>query len=154
MTQFNTIWPKDRTLSGATTPGQIGPGSDENKGLISILQRSGITEASQSDCLVSYPRHWGSLIPLQRCSVFWSPSWLGQLWVLWSTPLLALLPGQLWRGMLISFIIQFVVQIDLFKNKQYSTGLWAKKKKKIVRDSCTKNVLINVPQTRFPNVLT
>ena len=31
-TQFSSISPIDRTLSGATTPGQSGSGSDGNKG--------------------------------------------------------------------------------------------------------------------------
>ena len=52
-TQFSSIWPIDWTLSGATTTGQSGPGSDGNKGILRILQSSSITEASLSDCLVS-----------------------------------------------------------------------------------------------------
>ena len=32
-TQFNSIWPVDGTLSGATTPGQSEPGSNGNKGV-------------------------------------------------------------------------------------------------------------------------
>ena len=39
-------------LSGATTLGQIGPGSDGNKEVLYIHQSSSITEASPSDCLV------------------------------------------------------------------------------------------------------
>ena len=31
-TQFSSIWPIDRTLSGATTPGQTGPGAMAMKG--------------------------------------------------------------------------------------------------------------------------
>ena len=46
------IWSIDRTLSGATTPGESGPGSD-----VSIPQSSSITGASSSGCLVSYPGH-------------------------------------------------------------------------------------------------
>ena len=49
------IWPIDRTLLGATTPGQSGPGGDDNKEILFILLSSSITEASPSDCLVSYP---------------------------------------------------------------------------------------------------
>ena len=30
-TQFSSLWPIDRALSGATIPGQSGPGSDGNK---------------------------------------------------------------------------------------------------------------------------
>ena len=55
-TQFNSIWPIDRILSGATTPGQNGPGSDGNEGVFCIPQSSSITGTSPSDCLVPYPR--------------------------------------------------------------------------------------------------
>ena len=53
----SSIWPIDRTLSGATTPGQSGPESNNNEGVLCIPQSSSITEASPSDCLVSYPGH-------------------------------------------------------------------------------------------------
>ena len=56
-TQFSSIWPIDRTLSGATTPGQSGPGSDGIEGVLRIPQSSSITGTSPSDCLVAYPRH-------------------------------------------------------------------------------------------------
>ena len=36
--QFSSIWPIDRTLSGATTPGQSGHGSDGNEGMSYIPQ--------------------------------------------------------------------------------------------------------------------
>ena len=67
-TQFSSIWPIDRTLSGATTPDQSGPGSDSNEEVLHISQTSNITGASPSDCLVSYPGHslaggWGVLTP-------------------------------------------------------------------------------------------
>ena len=35
-TNFSSIWPIDRTLSSATTPGQSGPGSDSTKGVLRI----------------------------------------------------------------------------------------------------------------------
>ena len=44
------------TLSGATTMGQSGPGSDGNEGILHIPQSSSITEASPS-CLMSHPGH-------------------------------------------------------------------------------------------------
>ena len=44
----------DRTLSGATTPGQSGPENDGNEEVLRILQSSSITGASPSDCLLSY----------------------------------------------------------------------------------------------------
>ena len=69
-TKFSSIRPIDRTLSGATTLGWSGPGSNGNKGVLRIPQSSYIIETSQSDCLVSYPGHsfWGQgiLMPLQR----------------------------------------------------------------------------------------
>ena len=65
----STIWPIDRILSDATTPGQSGPDSDGNEGLPRILQRSSITVVSLSDCLVSYfvtPADWASYV----CNMF------------------------------------------------------------------------------------
>ena len=56
-TLFSSIWPMDRTLLDVTTPGQSGSGNDGNEGVLCIPQSSSITEASLSDCLVSYPRH-------------------------------------------------------------------------------------------------
>ena len=43
--QFSSIWPIDRTLSGATTLGLCRPGSNGNKGVLRIPQSSSITEA-------------------------------------------------------------------------------------------------------------
>ena len=57
-TQFSFIWPKDRTLSGATTLGQSWPERDGSEGILHIPQSSRITEVSPSDCLVSYPGHF------------------------------------------------------------------------------------------------
>ena len=56
--QFNSVKPIDMTLSGAIAPGQNGPGSDGNDGVLCILQSSNVTGTSPSDCLVSYPGHW------------------------------------------------------------------------------------------------
>ena len=53
----SSIWPIDRTLSGAIIPGQSRPESDGNKGVLHIPQSCNINEASSSDCLVSYPGH-------------------------------------------------------------------------------------------------
>ena len=79
----STIWPINRPLSGATIPGQSGPGSDGNKVELCILQSSHITGASTSDCLVLYPGHslGGGVLLLSRDAVviFYSPSQLGCL---------------------------------------------------------------------------
>ena len=53
----SSIWPIDRTLSGATTSDQSGPESDGNEGVFCIPQTSNITGASPSDYLMSYPGH-------------------------------------------------------------------------------------------------
>ena len=52
--QFNSIWPIDSVLSGATTLNQSGPGSDGNERVLRILQSSSNTGTSPSDCVVSY----------------------------------------------------------------------------------------------------
>ena len=52
----SSIWPIDGTLSGATNPGQSGPGGDCNKGLLRVPQSSSINEDSLSDCLKSINR--------------------------------------------------------------------------------------------------
>ena len=69
-TQFSSIWTIDRTLSGATNPGQSEPGSDGNEWVLRIPQSSGITGTSASDCLLSYLGHSlvGVVTILQRCS--------------------------------------------------------------------------------------
>ena len=51
-----SIWSIDRTLSSATTPGQSGPGSNGNEGVLHIPQISK-AEAPPSDGLMSYPGH-------------------------------------------------------------------------------------------------
>ena len=59
-------------LSGVTTPGQCGPGSEGNIGVLHISQSSNITESSLSDCLVSYLGHslGGSNSPEEKQSVY------------------------------------------------------------------------------------
>ena len=56
-TQFSSIRPIDRALSGATTLGQSGPGNNGNEGVLHIPQSSSIPGTSLPDCLVSYPGH-------------------------------------------------------------------------------------------------
>ena len=68
--QFSSIWPIDKTLSGATILSQSRPRSYGNKGILHTPQSSSITGTSPSDCFVSYLGHslGGGLTPLQRCS--------------------------------------------------------------------------------------
>ena len=53
----SSIWPKDRTLSDATSLGQSGPVSNGTEGVVHIPQSSSITGASPSDCLELYLGH-------------------------------------------------------------------------------------------------
>ena len=65
------------TLSGATTLGQSGPGSDGNEGVPCIPQSSGITGTLLSDCLFPYPGYSlvGVLIHCRKAvGVFYYPS--------------------------------------------------------------------------------
>ena len=55
--QFSSIWPIDRALSGTTTPGPNGPGSNGNEGVLRIPQSPNITGTPPSDFFVSYPGH-------------------------------------------------------------------------------------------------
>ena len=78
-TKFSSIWPIHRPQSGATTPGQSGPGS--NEGVFRIPQSVSVTETSPLDYLVSYSAHllggWG-LTPLLiciRCILQPQPTW-------------------------------------------------------------------------------
>ena len=76
-TQFSSIWPIHRTLSGTTTPGPKWTWEQWQKGVLHIPQISSIT------CLVSLPGHslwWGGLTPLQRCSLQPQPTWLINSW--------------------------------------------------------------------------
>ena len=67
-TQFSSIWPIHRTLLGAATPDQSGPGRIGNEEVFRIPQSSGITGISPSDCQVSYTGHlFGFFTPLKRC---------------------------------------------------------------------------------------
>ena len=56
-TQFSSIWPMGKTLSGATTPGQSGLGNNGNEGVLRIPSSSRITGTSPSVYLVPYPGH-------------------------------------------------------------------------------------------------
>ena len=65
----NYIWSIDRILSGVTSPGHSGPGSDGNEGLLYIAQISRITGASSLDCLVSYLVGRGAVLPFCKDAV-------------------------------------------------------------------------------------
>ena len=58
-TKFGSLWPIDRTLSGGTSSDQSRPESDGNEGVFRISKSISNTDASPSNCFVSYP--WDSL---------------------------------------------------------------------------------------------
>ena len=51
--RLSSIWPIDRTLSGAAIPGQSGPVNDGNEGVLCIPQSSSIIGISPSDRLMT-----------------------------------------------------------------------------------------------------
>ena len=67
----SSIWPIDRTLPDATTPGQSVPASDGKEEVLRIPPpKSSINGASPSNCLVSYPNiRWGWVLSLCRDAV-------------------------------------------------------------------------------------
>ena len=71
--------PLTGSLSGANAPGQSGPGSDGNEGVLFIPQSSSNTGNSPSHCLVSYQdTHWQVLLLCREAGgVFYSPSRMG-----------------------------------------------------------------------------
>ena len=79
-TQFSSISPIDRTLSGATTLSQSEPRIHGNEGLLYIPLSFSITGASPSDFFGSYPGHLlVSITPLQRRSwCILQPQLIGQ----------------------------------------------------------------------------
>ena len=76
--QFSSIWPIDRTLSGATIPSQSGPESGGHEGVLRIPQRFNITGTSPSDRLISFLV--GRVLSLCRdgVGVFYSLNQLGK----------------------------------------------------------------------------
>ena len=76
-TQFNSIRPIDRTLSGATTPGQNGPWSDGNEGVLCIPQSSSITIKLFSIISRTLIRE-ALLLCSEAVGVFYSPSFTGK----------------------------------------------------------------------------
>ena len=53
----SSLWPIDRILSDATTPGKSGPESNGYEWALCIPQSFSITDASSSDCFASYLGH-------------------------------------------------------------------------------------------------
>ena len=87
-TLFSSIWPIDRTLSGATIPRQSEPLSNGNEGVLCIPQSSSITRLSPSDCFALYAGHSlgrGSYPSLEVQSMYsTSPvDWAITDWVWW-----------------------------------------------------------------------
>ena len=67
----SSIWTIGRILTSTTIPDQSGPGSNDNGGILNILQSSR-TVVSLSDGLVLYP--WHSLEILAIYKIIYSPA--------------------------------------------------------------------------------
>ena len=81
ITQFSSIRPINRTLSGATSLGMSEPGSDGNEGVLRIPQSSNITGTSPSDCLCHIQdTRSEEVLPISReaVDVFYNPNRLGK----------------------------------------------------------------------------
>ena len=126
-TQFSAIWLIDWTISVATNPGQSGPGSDGNEGVLCIPQSANITGTSQSDCLVSYSGHLlGGVSPLCREAV-------GVLCIGWVLPLRR-------------------KAASVFYSPNRQGKLDSVQKIKLLRNNYAKNVNNNIQWTLFPNL--
>ena len=76
----SSIWPIDRTLSGATTPGQNAPKSDCNEGYSAFLKAPALLKPHhQIFCVISRTLVGSRVLPLCRdtVGVFYTPSRLG-----------------------------------------------------------------------------
>ena len=106
------FWPIDRTLSGATTLGHSGSGSNGNEGVLHIPQS--ITKAASSDSLVSYPGHsLGESYPsAEMQSVYFTApiNWAKNIWVTvisWDVVVVKdlILTGMTWRFSVVEHMI-------------------------------------------------
>ena len=81
-TQFSLIWPIDRTLTGATSPGQIRSGSDGRKGVLYIFPKLqycwSLTISLFSIISKTLDQGGGLFLCRDAVGVFCSPSQLGQ----------------------------------------------------------------------------
>ena len=65
-TQFSSIWPINRALSGNTTPGLSWLKSNGSEGVLYISKSSNIIGISPSDGLVSNPGYPWGVVPIRR----------------------------------------------------------------------------------------
>ena len=103
----------DRTLSGATTPGESRPGSDGNEVIVCISQSCSITGILPSDCLVSYTGHsLGVVLPFCReaAGVFYSSSRLGKVLVCFLKQLISI-----YTLFTLSFCLNFRDKVSILK---------------------------------------
>ena len=118
------------TLSGATTPGKNGPGSEGIEGVLHIPQNFSITGTSPSYCLESYPGYSSEvgLLPLSRgvVGVFYNPSRLGnwQVGFYGISTLVGYLVPTLFIYLYIKMICKQIVRRYRFKTSQSSFICW------------------------------
>ena len=76
--QFSSIWPTDKTLSGATIPDQSGPGSYSNERVLCIPKSFSITGTSMFS-VISRTLVEGGFYCSKAVGIFYSPSQLGNM---------------------------------------------------------------------------
>ena len=136
----SSIWPIDRTLSGATTSDQSEPESNGNEEVLCVPQS--ITVASPSDCLVTYPGHsLEGVLPLCRDAVglFYGPPLLWEscfiIYLLWVTVLFGLVGRVFANGLgdlgsilrrVIPKTLKIVLDTSLLNTQQYKVHIKGK----------------------------
>ena len=136
-THSNSIWPIDRTLSGVTIPGQSGPRSDGNNGVLCILQSSGITEVSPSDCLVSYLGHSleESCLSVDMQSVYSAAS-ANRARLFWSKYIKTSTNRFYYQWF---WLVPFIDPSNFFKGNSYWSSLLRQRKKGSLKDETCQN---------------
>ena len=71
-TQFSSIWPIDWTPSGATSPGESGPGSNYIEEVLCILQSSSIIHHQIVSCLIPDTRLGVSYFSAEKLLVYFT----------------------------------------------------------------------------------
>ena len=122
--------PKDRTLLGATTLGQSGPGRNGNEGVLCIPQSSSNTGTSPSDRLVSYLGHsLERVLPLRRDAVivffkwwWWYVYIYVQVWVY--IYIYTFSPDDPKTSMELNCLVEMRIAKGVFSICSLSSGFW------------------------------
>ena len=113
-TQFSSIWPIDKSLSGATIPDQSGHESNGNKEVLCIPKTPALLEPHRHTVYFNIQdTRWESLFPLQRCSRCILESQLtesSRLWPHWKG-------GIQWNS-LCGWIYIYIMQVGISINEK------------------------------------